>query len=149
MTCKELAEKVGALGTIISPETIRKDWAKGAPRGSAEGYLRWREKNIRKGDPEARDLKAEKLRKEIELLTERHLGEKRSNEIESGELVRIEEVHAKLAQCVARARAVIVSKFETELPPRQDGMPAERIAELNRAALDEVFAILGRKETYV
>lgn len=65
-----------------------------------------------------------------------------------GDLVEIAAVHEQQAQCVARAVAVLVQKFETELPPKQDGMPAARIAELNRAALDEVRAILAKRETY-
>ena len=65
-----------------------------------------------------------------------------------GDLVEIAAVHEQQAQCVAKAVAVLVQKFETELPPKQDGMPAARIAELNRAALDEVRAILAKRETY-
>lgn len=65
-----------------------------------------------------------------------------------GELVPIADVHEQHAQCASKAVAVLTQKFETELPPKQDGMPAERIAEMNRKALDEVRAVLGRKESY-
>lgn len=65
-----------------------------------------------------------------------------------GELVPISEVHAQQDQCCAKAVAVLVQKFETELPPKQDGMPAAKIAEMNRDALDQVRAILSKKETY-
>lgn len=65
-----------------------------------------------------------------------------------GKFVEIEKVHEQQDQCVAKARAVLTQKFETELPPKQDGCPAADIASLNRAALDQVFSILSKKETY-
>lgn len=140
MTCKELAEKLAGLGTVISPETIRKDWAKGAPRGSAESYLRWREKHIKVGNPEARDLKAEKIRKEIELLTERHLGEKRANEIAAGELVRTADVIAARKSRMAKIRAQLDAKMRVDLPARCAGQPAEVIEAEIGAALDAAYA---------
>lgn len=140
MTCKELAEKLAALGTVISPETIRKDWGKGAPRGSAEAYLRWREKHIKQGNPEVRDLKAEKIRKEIELLTERHLGEKRENEIAAGELIRTADVIAARKSRMAKIRAQLDSKLRVDLPARLAGQPAEVIEAEIGAALDAAYA---------
>lgn len=146
MTCKEIAAKLADLGTVISPETIRKDWAKGAPRGSAEAYLRWREKHIAKdgrGSQEVRDLKAEKTRKEIELLTERHLGEKRANEIEAGELWRKSDVLAARRSSAAKVRAVLDSKLRVELPARLAGRSAEEIAVEIEAALDAAYTELS------
>ena len=144
MTCKELAEKLAALGTVISPETIRKDWGKGAPRGSAEAYLRWREKNIKVGNPEVRDLKAEKIRKEIELLTERHLGEKRNNEIEAGELWRKSEVLAAYKSTLAKVRAQLDAKLRVDLPARCAGQPAEVIEAAIGEALDAAYAAISQ-----
>lgn len=140
MTCKELAEKLAALGTVISPETIRKDWGKGAPRGSAETYLRWRKKHIKQGNPDVRDLKAEKIRKEIELLTERHLGEKRENEIAAGELIRTADVIAARKSRMAKIRAQLDSKLRVDLPARLAGQPAEVIEAEIGAALDAAYA---------
>lgn len=67
---------------------------------------------------------------------------------EEGKIVDVEVAHAAEDRCIAKARAVLVQKFETELPPKQDGMPAAKIAELNRQALDQIFAILGDMKTY-
>lgn len=142
MTCKELASKLAEIGTIISPETIRKDWAKGAPRGSAEAYARWRAEHIKKGDPETRDLKAEKLRKEIELLTERHKGEVRANEVESGELWRKSDVIAARKASCAKIRAMLDSKLRVDLPARCAGQPAEVIEAAICGALDAAYSAL-------
>jgi hypothetical protein len=65
-----------------------------------------------------------------------------------GALVSIDEVYRQQAQAVAKARAVLTQKFEGELPAKQNGMPAEKIAETNREALEQVFAVLGKRETY-
>ena len=70
-------------------------------------------------------------------------------ELAKGDLVPIAEVYAQQDQAVAKARAVMTQKFHTELPPKQDGMPAEKIAELNRKALDDVLTILSKRETYL
>lgn len=143
MTAKDLAAKLAELGHIIAPETVRKDWGKGAPRTSAETYLRWREKNIRVGNPEARDLKAEKIRKEIELLTERHLGEKRANEIEAGELWRKSEVLAAYKSTLAKVRAQLDAKLRVDLPARCAGQPAEVIEAAIGEALDAAYAAIS------
>lgn len=65
-----------------------------------------------------------------------------------GKLVEIERVHEQHTAIYSKVRAILVQKFETELPPKQDGLPAEKIAEMNRTALDEVLAILGKEESY-
>jgi hypothetical protein len=65
-----------------------------------------------------------------------------------GELVDINTVTEQQDRCCARAVAVLQQKFETELPPKQDGLPAVKIAEMNRKALDQVRAILSQEEAY-
>ena len=152
MTSKELSQELTAIGHAISGETIRKDWTKGAPRCSAGAYLRWRAKNAEKsgrGDPALRELKAEKLTEEIAVLKIRRQLDDNRLAVEQGKLVEISKVHEAQDRCCARAVAILVQKFETELPPKEDGLPAEKIAEMNRAALDEVRAILSKRETYV
>lgn len=65
-----------------------------------------------------------------------------------GGVVEIEKVHESVDRCCAKAAAVLTQKFETEMPPKQDGLPAEKIAAMNRDALDEVRGILGKPEAY-
>ena len=65
-----------------------------------------------------------------------------------GELVEIGRVHEDLDKAIAKARAVMTQKLETELPPKCDGRPAAEIAEVMRTALDEVFSVLSAPGTY-
>ena len=90
MKSTDLSRKLTAVGHVISPETVRKDWSLGAPRASAEAYLKWRERrkeHTDRGDPVLRKLKAQKLRGEIALLEERHRAERRENQVKADELV--------------------------------------------------------------
>ncbi len=65
-----------------------------------------------------------------------------------GELVERAQVRADMTKASARAIAVLTQKFETELPPKQDGMPAADIATMNRAALHEARLILSQPDAY-
>jgi hypothetical protein len=65
-----------------------------------------------------------------------------------GSLVELSAVHEAQDRCCSKAVAVLAQKFETELPPKQDGMPAEKIAEMNRTALDQIRVILSKREAY-
>lgn len=148
---RELAKR----GIHVTRQQVAK-YAKRAERDfvSADDFLEWQRTNeersprVLAGNKSLAELREEKLRGEVALLAERLEAQKRENAIQSGRLVVIEEVYAQQDQAVGKARAVLMQKFGTELPPKQDGMPAEKIAELNRRALDEVFAILSKRETY-
>jgi hypothetical protein len=65
-----------------------------------------------------------------------------------GEYVERTKVRADMTAAASKAVAVLTQKFETELPAKQDGMPAAEIAKLNRAAIREVRIILSQPETY-
>lgn len=80
--------------------------------------------------------RAQALRAEVEL------------EELNGSLVERAKVRQDMTKAANKAVAVLVQKFETELPPKQDGMPAARIAEMNRAALLEVRTILAQPQAY-
>lgn len=109
-------------------------------RVSLGKLLRWLFRGGEDGDENAnwpeRLKRAQALKAETEL------------EQMKGQLVKIDEVHAQQDRCCSRAVAILVQKFETELPPKLDGCPAVDIATANRAALDEVRLMLGKKETY-
>ena len=117
---------------------------KGERKNLLQRLLVWREKNIKVGNPEVRDLKAEKIRKEIELLTERHLGEKRNNEIEAGELWRKSEVLAAYKSTLAKVRAQLDAKLRVDLPARCAGQPAEVIEAAIGEALDAAYAAISK-----
>lgn len=120
MTAKELAAKATEQGARLTPETVRKDWSKGAPRGSVDAYLRWREARVRKGASPA--LKAARL-KLIEEQTAFTRARRENEELELAEkrrdLVPMAEVDAKLVA--------------TFLPIRQRlmALPAEAAARCN------------------
>jgi hypothetical protein len=65
-----------------------------------------------------------------------------------GEYVERARVRADMTTAATKAVAVLTQKFETELPPKADGMPAAEIAKLNRAAIREVRIILSQPEAY-
>jgi hypothetical protein len=44
--------------------------------------------------------------------------------------------------------AIWTQKFETELPPKLDGAPAQKIAEANRKAIDEAKALMQLDSSY-
>jgi hypothetical protein len=111
-----------------------------ANRVHLEKLLRWIFRNDADGEENAdwpdRLKRAQALRAEADL------------EKMKGGLVELSAVHEAQDRCCSKAVAVLTQKFETELPPKQDGMPAEKIAELNRAALDQVRFILSKREAY-
>ena len=150
MTSSKLSKELAAIGRDITPAGVRAAWAIGAPRSTAKAFLKWREAKAKKREaaPELKALREKKITKEIALLEEKTIAEKRENQLRAGELCKISEVHEHADRCLAKARAVLTQKFETELPPKQDGMPAEKIAELNRIGLDQVFKILSEIRTY-
>jgi|GEM_PF-2243347 hypothetical protein len=90
MTSTELSNELAEIGHKITPEVIKKDWQKGAPRSSAAAYLSWRAKRSEKtarGDPELRGLRADKLKQEIGVLKERRVAQRRENEVARGALI--------------------------------------------------------------
>ena len=106
MTSTKISEACRAAGHTIAPDTVRRDWARGAPRGSAEAYLRWRDKHTGKsarGDP---DIKAARLKLVLEQ-TELTRIRKEAEEIElaqtRGELWKKSEVIAAYKSTLARS----------------------------------------------
>ena len=101
MTNTQLSKELAAVGQRISAEVIRKDWAKGAPRNSADAYLAWRAKRAAatsRGDPMLRQLRADKLKQEIGVLKERKTRDRRENAEAIDELISrawvAERIHA-------------------------------------------------------
>ena len=149
MTSKAMSEKLAAIGHAITPETVRKDWTKGAPRGTPEAYLRWRAKHVThdgRSDPDAKALKAEKLQHEIDLLKERLIAEKRENEVKAGQLWRKDEVLAARKAGAARVRAVLDSHLRVDLPAKLAGnrRRAAALAVAVRVAVTISAATSGR-----
>jgi hypothetical protein len=153
-TVAAIVRELTAIGHPLSRQQVSKDVANGAPTTSAVEYLAWKSANEQRaprrsgGNATLAKLREEKIRKEIELLTERHLAEKRENQVRAGELVERAQVRSDMDKAANKAVAVLVQKFETELPPKQDGMPADKIAEMNRAAIYQVRLILSQPGTY-
>lgn len=154
MPASQIARELQAIGHDISERQVRKDVGNGADASSASAYLKWKSDNeIRAprktpGNTTLSQLREEKIRKEIELLTERHLAQQRDNRVRAGELVERAIVREDMTKAANKAVAVMVQKFETELPPKLDGAPADKIAEANRAAIREVRLILSQPEAY-
>ena len=147
MTSKKLSDALASAGHKITPETVRKDWSKGAPRGSAEAYLRWREKAAEKsarGDP---DIKAARLKLVLEQ-TELTRIRKEAEEIElgqaRGELWRKAEVLAAYKSTLAKVRAQLDAKLRVDLPARCAGQPAEVIEAAIGEALDDAYAAISQ-----
>jgi hypothetical protein len=65
-----------------------------------------------------------------------------------GRLVSRDQVRADMTSAASKACAIMQQKFETELPPKEEGMPAEKIADMNRSALREVRTILSQPNAY-
>jgi hypothetical protein len=147
MTSKKLSDALASAGHKITPETVRKDWSKGAPRDSAEAYLRWREKHAEKsarGDP---DLKAARLKLVLEQ-TELTRIRKEAEEIElgqaRGELWRKAEVLAAYKSTLAKVRAQLDAKLRVDLPARCAGQPAEVIEAAIGEVLDAAYAAISQ-----
>ena len=143
MTSTKISEALRAAGHAVAPETVRKDWALGAPRSSPEAYLRWRDKHMGKsarGDP---DIKAARLKLVLEQ-TELTRIRKEAEEIElgqtRGELVRTAEVIAARKARLAKVRAQLDAKLRVDLPARCAGQPAEVIEAAIGEALDAAYA---------
>lgn len=141
------------IGHEVTSRQVRKDFARGAPKTSPEDYVTWlqaneqREPRKGKGNPGLAALREQKLTEEIAVLKIKKAQGEAALAEQAGRLVEIEKVHDQSRRVFAKVRAVLTQKFETELPPKLDGCPAVDIAEANRKALDEVFAILST-ETY-
>lgn len=149
MSATAIAARLAEVGHPISRQQVSKDIAKGADDSSAEAYLASKQaleqRAPRKlnGNQKLASLREQKITEEIAVLkVRRALDEKKLAEAE-GRLVETETVHDEHRRIVAKVRAVLTQKFETELPPKLDGSPAVAIADANRKALDEVFAIFN------
>ena len=147
MTSAKLSSDLATAGHKITPETVRKDWSKGAPRSSAEAFLRWREKAAAKsarGDP---DIKAARLKLVLEQ-TELTRIRKESEEIElgqaRGELWRKAEVLVAYKSTLAKVRAQLDAKLRVDLPARCAGQPAEVIEAAIGEALDAAYAAISQ-----
>jgi hypothetical protein len=61
-----------------------------------------------------------------------------------GTLVETARVLAVWGETIQRIRAMLDGKFRSELPAKQGGLPADKIAEMNGKALDDIYAELSR-----
>ena len=147
MTSKKLSDALASAGHKITPETVRKDWSKGAPRDSAEAYLRWRDKHTGKGVRGDPDLKAARLKLVLEQ-TELTRIRKEAEEIElgqaRGELWRKSEVLAAYKSTLAKVRAQLDAKLRVDLPARCAGQPAEVIEAAIGEALDAAYSAISQ-----
>jgi len=146
MTSNEMAKKLAEIGHAIAPETVRKDWAKGAPREDPARFLKWRAKHIPqdgRSDPDAKALKAKKTQREIELLDERLVAERRENAVRAGLLWPKADVIAARRASAEKVRAVLDAKLRVELPARCAGRSADEIGAEIGAALDLAYQELA------
>lgn len=147
MTSAKLSSDLATAGHKITPETVRKDWSKGAPRDSAEAYLRWRDKHTGKGVRGDPDIKAARLKLVLEQ-TELTRIRKEAEEIElgqaRGELWRKAEVLAAYKSTLAKVRAQLDAKLRVDLPARCAGQPAEVIEAAIGEALDAAYAAISK-----
>ena len=146
MTSTKISEALRAAGHTVAPDTVRRDWARGAPRGSVEAYLRWRDKHTGKsarGDP---DIKAARLKLVLEQ-TELTRIRKEAEEIElaqtRGELWKKSEVLSAYKSTLAKVRAQLDAKLRVDLPARCAGQPAEVIEAAICEALDAAYAVIS------
>ena len=141
MTARKISEECGKIGQKIAAETVRKDWTKGAPRTSAEAYLRWREKHIGKGTaPDVREERRKLVIEQTELTRIRKESESISLQRVKDELWSKAEVLAARKTRMAKIRAVLDGKLRVELPAKLAGQPAEVIEAGIGAALDAAYA---------
>ena len=147
MTSSKISEALRAAGHAVAPETVRKDWALGAPRGSPEAYLRWRDKHTGKGVRGDPDIKAARLKLVLEQ-TELTRIRKEAEEIElaqtRGELWRKAEVLAAYKSTLAKVRAQLDAKLRVDLPARCAGQPAEVIEAAIGEALDAAYSAISQ-----
>ena len=154
LTPTEMAAALAKQGHDLSRQQISKDRDRGADMSSAIAFLKWKAANSEREprkvatDPDLHELKRQKIKKEIAVLEQRFIAEQRDNRIRDGELVERAVVRADQAKIAAKVVAVMMQKFETELPPKQDGLPAAEIAAMNRKALHEIRTILSTPGVY-
>ena len=140
MTARKIAEECEKLGQKIAAETVRKDWTRGAPRTTAEAYLRWRKKNIGQGQaPDVKEARHKLLLEQTELTRIRKESEAMELERKKDELWLKSEVLAARKTRMAKIRAVLDSKLRVELPARLSGQPAEVIEAEIGNALDAAY----------
>lgn len=82
------------------------------------------------------DLKAEKLKHEVEIL-------RIKIEKEKGRLIETGKVDELLHHIAARQRILLTQLFEVELPPRVEGLPAAQVRPILRAAADQICDEMG------
>ena len=141
MTAKKIAEECSKLGQKIAAETVRKDWTRGAPRTTAEAYLRWRKKNIGQGQaPDVKEARHKLLLEQTELTRIRKESETIELQKKRDELWSKAEVLAARKSRMAKIRAVLDSKLRGELPARLAGQTAEVIEAAICEALDSAYS---------
>ena len=118
-TNKELAEALG-----VSVRRVGQLKTEGMPCDSIPAALAWRQ-NALAGDNTAEALRAERIRL-VRAQAERHETE---NEVRRGELLPIGEVRRDCVVVCSRARDRFL-KMSSDLPPRLEGLTADRIAKI-------------------
>ena len=118
-TQKQIAEALQ-----ISPRRVSQLILDGMPVDSIEAAQRWRQDRL------AKDNTAEALRAERILLirAQRHRAEI-ENDVRSGELLEIGEVRRDCVTVCSRARDRFL-RMSHDLPPRLEGLSADRIAQI-------------------
>ena len=114
------AELATALG--VSVRRVGQLKAENMPCDSIAAALAWREQQ-QHGDNTTEQLRAERIRL-VRAQAERHETE---NEVRRGELLPIGEVRADCITVCSRARDRFL-KMSNDLPPRLEGLTADRIA---------------------
>ena len=132
-TQKQIAEALQ-----ISPRRVSQLILDGMPVDSIEAAQRWRQDRL------AKDNTAEALRAERILLirAQRHRAEI-ENDVRSGELLEIGEVRADCITVCSRARDRFL-KLSNDLPPKLEGLSADRIAQIVHDEVTETLTNLCR-----
>lgn len=151
ITSDEFATALAKQGIEISAPRVRELFRKGFPRDLDKFAAKYHQTVTQGGgrsDPELRTARLLLVREQTALTKVRREREEIEARTRAGELIEVAKVREELGMACAKAMAVLQQKFETELPPKQDGMPAEKIAAMNRTALDDIRKILSTPGTY-
>ena len=132
-TNSELAEALG-----VSVRRIGQLKAENMPCDSIPAAVAWRQ-NKQAGDNTAEALRAERIRL-VRAQAERHEVE---NEVRRGQLLEIGSVRQDVVTVCSRARDRFL-KMSNDLPPRLEGLSADRIAQIIHTEVVETLETLCR-----
>ena len=132
-TNKELAEALG-----VSVRRIGQLRSEGMPVDSIKDAHQWRQNKLA-GDSSSEALRAERIRL-VRAQAERHEVE---NEVRRGELLPIGEVRADVVKVSTLARDRFL-RMSHDLPPRLEGLSADKIAKIIHDEVTETLENLCR-----